>query len=240
MLFQSFDEAWDWFAGGGELVPMSESRQRFLGGRAQFLAFQAPVGEMPVADEIVALQDELEAAPGLQLMPRDMLHVSIRGVGFQVITKVRPDDVLRQDVAKIGEGAAKLLRDEPPVHARAGPLNVFPDALILQVEDSGALARLRSHLDAVGVPDAFTEDAAHYLPHITVATYVDPEPAARVLREMLPALRERPPIDLAIRRVELSRWWFTGEDPEEEPERDVLRTYLLRGGSRDPRPATAG
>ena len=34
---------------------------------------------------------------------------------------------------------------------------------------------------------------------------------------------------VTLRRIELARWWFTGVDDAEEPERDVVREYALRG-----------
>jgi len=64
-IFSSFDEAWAWFTGGGRLVTLEAQRERLLRGRAQLLVFEAPLGELPVADEIAELQDELADIDGL-------------------------------------------------------------------------------------------------------------------------------------------------------------------------------
>ena len=93
----SFDEAWRSFEAGCALTPMTEWRERMTAGRAQFLSFQVPLAELPVADAVGELQDELADIDGLRLYEREMLHISLRRVGFQVIAKKRPDDVTRED-----------------------------------------------------------------------------------------------------------------------------------------------
>jgi 2'-5' RNA ligase len=226
-LFASFDEAWRWFADGGELTPMTEWRQRLTAGRAQLLSFQVPLAESPVGDAVDELRDDLAAIDGLALFEREMLHISLRGVGFQVIAKKRSDDVTREDVGRIAKRAASLLRGAKPVAIEAGPLNVFQDALVLEVRDGGALGDLRRRLTET-VGDAFGIGDAQYLPHITIAMFDDPAAAAPILRARLPSLRQRSHTAATIKRVELARWWFTGEDSG-FPERDPVRTYPLRG-----------
>jgi 2'-5' RNA ligase len=226
--FTSFDEAWRWFTSGGDLVPIEEQRERFVAGRAQFVTFQAPLADLPVAAEIEALQDDLADVAGLDLMPRDALHISIRGVGFQVIAKTRPDDVTREDVPRAGERAAAPIVATAPIDLTLGPVNVFPDALILEVHDGGRFAELRARLDAIERGDTFALQHATYLPHVSIGWFRDVA-CADELRARLPAMRDRvlPPVQ--IRRVELARWWFTGEDVADTPDRETLRSYLLRG-----------
>ena len=161
-------------------------------------------------------------------MPPDLLHISIRGVGFQVIERKRDDDVLRQEVSRIAERAASVMRGVKPIEITAGPVNVFPDAIVLEVHDGGVLNDLRTRLAALVPADAFGYDATQYLPHITIAWFLSAD-AAPALRERLPALRDREPIACTLRRTELARWWFTGVDYTEDPERDVVRSYPLRG-----------
>ena len=225
-LFTSFDEAWSWFAAGVELTSMADWRDRLTAGRAQLLSFQAPMRDTPVADEVEELQDALADIDGLAMFEREMLHISLRGVGFQVIAKRRPDDVSREDIGRITKQAAGQIREARPFEVRAGPLNVFPDALILEVHDGGELAGMRARLSPTG-DDAFGIEEGQYLPHVTIAMFLDPPAAARALRERLPALRQRQPIAAKIKRVELARWWFTGHEAA-FPELDQVRSYTLR------------
>jgi 2'-5' RNA ligase len=226
-IFSSFDDAWRWFLDGGQLEAIADWRERLTEGRAQLLSFQAPITDLPLVHEIEALEDELSDVRGLRFYSREMLHVSLRGVGFQVIAKTRPDDVLRQDVARIANMATGVAKGTKPIAASAGPVNVFPGAFLLEVHDSGGLGGLRRALGPV-VDDAFGLDESQYLPHITIAMFESPA-AADALRERLPALRTRPPTTLAVNRMELARWWFTGDNPLAYPDRDIVRSYALGG-----------
>jgi 2'-5' RNA ligase len=225
--FSTFDEAWRWFASGGPLTSMDMWRERLTAGRAQLLSFQAPIAEKTIVRRIEDLQDELSDIPGLAMFDSGMLHISVRGVGFQVISKKRPDDVTREDVGRISKRATTLLRDARSATVEIGPVNIFHDALILEVHDGGALAELRRCL-ADAPPDTFGVTDDTYLPHITIAMFPDPTTAAPILRERLPQLRDRPAIATKITRIELARWWFTGHEST-FPERDPVRTYKLRG-----------
>ena len=224
--FTTFDEAWRWFTSGGALTSMEMWRERLTAGRAQLLSFQVPIAQTPIADAVEDLQDELSEIPGLAMFDRDMLHISLRGVGFQVITKKRPDDVTREDVGRITKRALTQLRSAKAIVAEVGPVNVFNDALILEVHDAGALADIRRSL-AETPDDTFGIADDQYLPHITIAMFEDPTAAAPALRAHLPALRERPSVAAKITRVELARWWFIGHEAV-FPERDPVRTYKLK------------
>jgi 2'-5' RNA ligase len=228
-IFTTFDEAWMHFERGGALVDIEQQREHFVRGRAQFLALHVPVADMPVAGEIAAFQDQLADVDCLTLMPRDLLHISVRGIGFQVIAKSQPNDVLRQEVAGIAERAAKALKDAPALDVAIGPVNVFPDALILQVQPVEPMRDLLRRLNAaLQGPDAFPYGADSFLPHVTIATFLDANAAAAALREALPPLRDQPPLDATISRIDFARWWFTGHDPAAWPELDLIRSYRLK------------
>ncbi len=226
--FSSFDDAWRAFASGAPLVPIEEQRARMTAGRAQLLAFQAPITGPAVLAFAQSTLDALADIDGLLPLPDDLLHCSLRAAGFQVIAKQRPDDVLRQDVAKIAERAAAVVKRCPPAVVRVGPVNIFPDALILEVHDGGALAEIRRALGAATTHDAFVDAGAHYLPHVTLA-FFEHASCVEALRERLPALRALPPVAATLARIDFVRWWLL--DPAaagEPPERDVIRTYALR------------
>ncbi len=227
-LFTSFGDAWRWFADGGALVPIDEQRARFTAGRAQLLSFQAPMtgpGVLALAGEVL---DALDGVDGLLPLADDLLHCSIRGVGFQVIVKRRPDDVPRQEVPRIAERAAAVVRRARPVDVEVGPVNVFPDALILEVHHGGALAELRRALAEPAAQDAFGINGAQYLAHVSLASFADTS-CAEALRARLPALRALPAVRTTIARVDFVRWWLAGVDASDPPERDVVRSYMLRG-----------
>ena len=200
--------------------------EEFTRGRAQFLAFIVPAQSLAACAG--DLLERLDAADLLAPSIDEHLHVTLRGLGFQVIEKTRPDDVLRQDVGRIGEAAAVALRGAAPIELRAGPINVFPDALVLEVHPPEPLRELRTRI-ATAAPgdDALSVTEETYLPHVTIATFAKRE-AGALLRERIAALRDEPPVAFDARRVEFVRHWFTGLDPDLS-DRDVIRSYALRG-----------
>lgn len=225
--FTSFDDAWRWFEGGGALVAIAERVEDLTAGRAQLLSFRVPLTDPGVLDHIADMQDALADIEGVLAEPPERLHISIYIPGFQVIEARRPDEVLRQDVGRIAERAAKIIKAAPVIGLQVGPVAVFPDALVLEVHDGGRLAELYAKLAHAhhGVGAALRVD--DFLPHVTIATFGDAA-VAGVLRERLPTMREQSPIAMSASRVELSRIWFTGLDPQTEIEIDTVRSYMLR------------
>ncbi len=227
-LFPSFDEAWQWFADGGTLVPVEEQRAHLGGGRAQLLAFQAPMAEPPVQSLADDVLDALDGIDGLLPLPDDLLHCTVRTAGFQVIRKQRPDDLLREDIGLIVGSAYAALEPFAPVTLEAGPVNVFPDALVLEVHDGGALAAIRRAITPIVASDAFGLDESQYLPHVSIAFFAH-DGCADALRSRLPALRELTPARVTVSRIDFVRWWLLGDEAAlEAPERDVVRSYPLR------------
>jgi 2'-5' RNA ligase len=226
-LFVSFDDAWSWFASGGHLETLAARRERFTQGRAQFLSFQAPIISPDALALIETMRDTLSDLDGVVPVADEHLHISIRGAGFQVLQKHHPDEILRQDTGAVGERAARTLRGVKPIETTIGPINVFPDALVLEVHEHGELAAMRASLnEAVGDGDTLIDDA-HYLPHVTIATFESPD-VKGVLRELLGGLRSALPASVTLRRIDFARWWFTGFDERESTELEVVRSYVLR------------
>lgn len=228
--FTSFDDAWRWFMDGGALVPLDQQRASLTAGRAQLLNFQAPASTSGVCDAAASVLDALADVDGIAPMPDDTLHCSLGALGFQVIEPRRPDDVTREQVGLAAARAAAALRGARAVDVTVGPVNVFPDALILEVHSTpragDPLAQLYRVVAGVRRVEVAAADEATFLPHITIARFASAAVAPE-LRQRLPALRDIAPVPLRIARVELARWWFTGEDAG-EVEMDIVRSYRLR------------
>jgi len=144
-----------------------------------------------------------------------------------VIEKRQPDEVLRQDLPSIAERAVPVIQRTPLAEMMVGPINVFSDAIIMEVHDGGAVARMREALAEAVSPYVEVTAKGPYLPHVTTAVFGEGVDAA-ALREALPAIREAPPVTMAVRRVELLRAWYTGIEAGEVPELDTVRSYALR------------
>lgn len=229
--FSSFDEAWQWFEAGGDLVSLAQQRSDMLAGRAQVLFFHVRMLDGAVLDaarDVLDALAEIADPSALQPMDPEHLHVSILPVGFQVIAKRRDDELLPREVDGIASRASKIVKGVKRGRVRVGPVNVFPDALILEVrDDDGTLAALRQALAWELGREELGTAAMPFLPHITIAWF-ESAAVTSELRRRLPQLRAQPPVETEIRRLELARWWFTGLEETEPPELDVVREYALK------------
>jgi 2'-5' RNA ligase len=225
--FATFDDAWAWFSGGGELTTFASTIDDVTKGRAQFLGFAARVTNDAAVGAVLAAQDALVEVDGLVMLPADYLHVTLLTLGFQVIEKTRPDEILRQDIGAVAERAARVLAATPPAEVVVGPVNVFSDAVITEVHDDGALARIRESLAGAVSGYVNVSPAVAYLPHVTTAVFGEDVDPARLHDALLP-LREAQPAVMHVRRVELLRAWYTGVESGEVPELDTVRSYALR------------
>jgi len=223
--FTRFEDAYAWFMGGGALISSADARDELTGGRAQYLAFHAAL-DAPATAHAMAQLNEFGDVEGLEPSLPEHLHITLLPLGFQVLERRREDDVLRQDVARYAEAAARALKGMRPVEFVLGPVNVFPNALILEVHDAdGRVDALRSRLlDATGLSG---DSSMPFLPHVTLAMFNDSGVDAP-LRGLLPPLRQLPSIRARLQRVELGRWWFTGFDERASIDLDIVRSYVLR------------
>lgn len=223
-VFTSFDEAWQWFGDGGEIVVADEAwADAWAHGRAQYLAFVARVDDARTLEAAERAQERLASVPGVLPFSREYLHVTLAEIGFQVVKPVRPDDVTRERALQLGALAAPLFQRTPAVTFALGPVNVLNEAIVLELRDDGAWAALRRALaETLGLASAIPA-----LPHLTVARCVEP-PDGEALRAVLRALRAEPAsVRCSVRRIEFVRAWLVGDFPREEPELETLRRYGL-------------
>ena len=223
-VFQSFEEAWQTFLSAGAVFTSEQWETEVARGRGQAIAFVVSLGDGDAAYDALAIQDEIAEIPGLNLVSEDSLHISVKLAGFQVIQRTFPDDILREEVPLIDEQATEMLRSVPPFRVRIGQPNAFPDAVILEVDDSGALRRLNAALmEHIPLLHRYPNDSPNYLPHVTIATFED-ESGLPELKERLRELRVREVGPVEVRSIQLARIWFVGGSTETDP----IKAYHLR------------
>lgn len=224
--FASFDEAWRWFEREGEIVVADDTwADSWAHGRAQYLAFIARVEEPAIIDAVERTRQRLAPVAGVVPFTDDYLHVTLAGVGFQVLRPSRPDELTREQAMALGERVAPLFQRSAPVTFSLGAPNVLGEAIVLELHDEGRWEALRrSASELAGRPFA-----GHALPHLSLARCVE-RPDRALLLATLRALRSEPlRIAFTVRRIELARAWLIGDFPREEPELKALRRYGLRG-----------
>jgi len=219
----SFEEAWQRFQGTEDIVVGQGVDDEWVQGRAQFLTFMVRVLDHGLRDAIAAFVEKLRDIPCLDLYPDDYWPVTVKMVGFQVIKRTRPDEVLRQDVGPLLYAAERALAGQAPFEAEIGPVNAFRDAVFLEVHDDGRLKALHQRLvDALDCCPRFPHDGDSYLPHLTLARYAGQE-GLPALKERLAVLRSHSMGTLPVRRVELVKVWLA----DAYPEFDVIQPIVL-------------
>jgi 2'-5' RNA ligase len=220
----SFEDAWRRFRETASVRVGSGIEDEWVQGRAQLLAFMVRILDHRIRSAIAGLVEKLRGLPCLDLYPEDCWHITVKMVGFHVVKKTRPDEVLRRDIGPILYAAERALAGQPPFDVEMGPVNAFQDAIFLEVHDDGRLKALHQRLlAALSRYPRFAQDGDSYLPHLTLARYVSQEGLA-ALKERLAPLRSDKLGPLPVRRVELVKAWLSGDYPEF----DVIQPIALR------------
>jgi 2'-5' RNA ligase len=224
-LSPEFDAAWQRFQQLDSLRTFGDTLEpEFTRGRAIFLALLVRLEDAPAQDYVRHLQQRLDGIPGVELYPDFYWHITIKGVGFQVIKKTMPDDVLREHVPRIATQARKLFEREPAFEARLGPPTAFPEVIILEVHDGGRVRELNMRI-CEELPELPHQpfDGETFLPHVSIARFTSNDGLPQ-LKEALASLRdEGPGPTVQVRRIEFVKVWLT----EAMPEFDTLATYPL-------------
>jgi 2'-5' RNA ligase len=134
---------------------------------------------------------------GLDLVPREGLHLTMQGLGFT-------DEVGAGDVDAIVEQVAVRCASIPPVRISLGPVDPDTEGVGLLVSPWAPVERVRTAVrDGIGaVWREVPEPADGFRPHVTVA-YSGADVPAGPLREALAPLRLLPPVDVLVGEVQL-------------------------------------
>ncbi len=137
----------------------------------------------PTAHNLHALvdahQDQLRALPGLDMVPRQWLHLTMQGIGFT-------DEITEADAGQITAAARRRL------HAIAAPRVTFhrallrPEAVVLPATPATAVAQIRNAIrdaitDVTGTAPDEPAASNGYVPHVTVAYANHDSPATPIL-----------------------------------------------------------
>jgi len=143
-----------------------------------------------------AYQARLAGLPGMDLIPRQWLHLTTQGVGFT-------DEVPDTDIEAVIDAARKRLAAVPRVTVNMGPAIVDPEVVRLEVQPADALTPVRRALrdviatargpEYVAEPDGWT-------PHVSVAYSNSDGPMEPYIKTLDPPLG---PVSVDIPDVQL-------------------------------------
>ncbi len=222
-LSSSFEAAWERFQALESLRLAGETTDGSH-GRAQMLVFLIRIEDPGVRNYAEGVLDRLVSIPGIEPYPPEYWHITVKAAGFQVIKRTRQDDILRQDVGRVGREAGGLLAELPAYAAQIGLPNGFPDALFLEVRDAGATREMNTML-AEGLDGVapYPADGANFLPHISIARFTSNEGLDQLKATLAELRAEDPSPAFPIRRVEFVKAWVS----EQTPDFETLASYSL-------------
>ncbi len=196
----------------------------FTRGRALYLAFLIRLEDAAARKYVASMIERVRDISSVESYPEDYWHMSVKGVGFQVIRRSLPDDVLREDVPRIASSAKSLLDGQRAFEAQFGVVAGFPEVVFVEVHDDGRIRGLNKLLTE-GLPEVprYPVDAGVFLPHVSIARFTSNDGLAQ-LKERISTLRtETPGPTTVVRRIELVRVWLA----EGTREFETLATYSL-------------
>jgi 2'-5' RNA ligase len=164
--------------------------------RARLMWLMCVGGNPQVAEVAQAGQARLAGLPGLDLVPRDWLHVTTLIAGFA-------DEISPDQAEAMATEARRLLAGTPPVTVTLGRVLYHPRAVMLAARPPSALEPvLHAAQEATRIATG-RQGQLHYepwTPHVTLAYANSARPAGPVIEALG---REVPPRQVAISSVSL-------------------------------------
>jgi 2'-5' RNA ligase len=169
-----FDEAWKRF--NALLRTRDHWRSLFdWSEERQVLAFLVPVHSMfpHIATATAQLREDLQGLRGVEVVPPEFLHVSVQMAGT-----LGAADTTWSEVERLSLQAGDVIRIAAPFEMTFGPVNAFPEAAFIEVDDGGAIREIRRRLRQVwprvlqnGAESFVSGDEDAFLPHMSIAYF---------------------------------------------------------------------
>jgi 2'-5' RNA ligase len=164
-------------------------------------------------ERLEPLREALRPFPFVSLHPDHFMHITLVLLGFLEDEPARENEVSRERLQEVEEGARTALSYVPAFTVRLANLNAFPGAAFIEAHDGGALHRLRDALCAVcGLKKPEGP------PHLTVAYSQarDGTDAPEELISTIARYRGWPIGEIAVEHVEMTLLDLRSEYPEAE------------------------
>ena len=127
---------------------------------------QPAAGQEELHELVAAYQAALAGLTGLDLVPRQWLHLTMQGIGFT-------DEVPGADIDRMRTVAAERLRRLPPLELHFGPATVLAEGVALAPSPPEPVRAVRSAvraaIAAVRGDDGVPEPAEGFWPHVSIA-----------------------------------------------------------------------
>ena len=208
-----YAEVWERFVRERRLEFGGHTDPGWREGHALSASFIIPVEESRFRERLEPLRDALRPFPFVSLHPYHFMHITLLLLGFIVEEPEEEDEVSRERLREIEEGARRAMSDFPAFTVRLANLNAFPGAAFVEVHGGGMLDRLR---------DALCRSCGLEKPsgplHMTLAYFHAPD-GASAPEELVNAIarhRDWTVGELAVESVEMTVLDLRLEYPEPE------------------------
>ncbi|CAA9565462.1 MAG: hypothetical protein AVDCRST_MAG70-1998 [uncultured Thermomicrobiales bacterium] len=145
-----------------------------------FAALVLTIPAEAVQPRLDAFRAVLGPLPIVRVHPDHFLYLTLQELGFVTDDPQRRDEIHPMRLDEIAHAAAAI-GEESAFTMALGGVNSFQDAIFLDVHDGGACDRLHTRLRELAAIKS--SPRFPFLPHVTIAHYVDSAPIGR-----LPAL----------------------------------------------------
>jgi 2'-5' RNA ligase len=182
-------------------------------GHALSASFVIPVEASRFRERLEPLREALRPFPFVSLHPDHFMHITLLLLGFLVDEPEEEDELSRQRLGEIEEGARRAVSGFPAFTVRLANLNAFPGAAFVELYDGGILDRLRDALcGCCGL------EKPPGPPHLTLAYFHAPDgaPVPEELVDAISRYRDWEVGELAVESVEITVLDLRLDYPEPE------------------------
>jgi 2'-5' RNA ligase len=182
-------------------------------GHALSASFIIPVEASRFRERLEPLRDALRPFAFVSLHPDHFMHITLLLLGFLVDEPEEEDELSRERLEKIEEGARRAMSGFPTFTVRLANLNAFPGAAFVELHDGGMLDRLRG-----AVCRSCGLEKPSGPPHLTLAYFHAPDgtPVPEELVNAISRYRDWPVGELAVESVEMTVLDLSLDYPEPE------------------------
>lgn len=223
----NFRDAWDRFRDTNTLRLLQETLEwEWTRGRKEYAAFLVEIVDDAAKKHITRTIERLAGIPGVDPYPEEYWHVTIKGLGFVVDDPGKDDELSPRQVAMLGAEARRVIEGTPQFPVNLGLANAFPEVVLLEVNDGGAVAAMNRALtsELADLP-VYAVDGPSFLPHISIARFSSHDGLAQ-LKETLAQVRaeDQAGPTFTVSEIKLIQAHLA----EAAPTFDTLATYALK------------
>jgi RNA 2',3'-cyclic 3'-phosphodiesterase len=182
-------------------------------GHALSASLMVPVEASRFRERLEPLRDALRPFAFVSLHPDHFMHITLLLLGFLVDEPEEEDEVSRERLEKIEDGARRTMSGFPAFTVRLANLNAFPGAAFVELHDGGMLDRLRG-----AVCGSCGLEKPSGPSHLTLAYFHAPDgtPVPEELVNAISRYRDWPVGELAVESVEMTVLDLRLDYPEPE------------------------